>query len=48
MQTTTETALLLPPPLAADLGKHTRTEITVGESGSNVIRLIAPATRPCF
>lgn len=38
MQTTTAISLLLPPPLAADLGKHARTEIGTGESGSSVVR----------
>ena len=38
MQTATATSLLLPPPLAADLGKHSRAEITTGESGSRVTR----------
>ena len=38
MQTATATSLLLPPPLAADLGKHSRAEVTTGESGSRVIR----------
>jgi aminoglycoside phosphotransferase len=38
VQTTTATSLLLPPPLAADLGKHARTEIGTGESGSSVVR----------
>lgn len=48
MQTTTETALLLPPSLAADLGKHTRTEITVGESGSTVIRFDRAGNSPVY
>ena len=38
MQTTTATALLLPPPLAADLSKHSRSEIATGESGATVLR----------
>lgn len=38
MQTTTAPSLLLPPPLAADLGKHSRSEVGTGESGSSVIR----------
>ncbi len=38
MQTATATSLLLPPPLAADLGKHSRAEVTTGESGSRVTR----------
>ena len=41
MQTTTATSPLsgpLPPPLAADLGKHSRTDVTTGESGSSVTR----------
>lgn len=48
MQTTTETSLQLPPPLAADLGKHSRTEITVGESGSNVIRFERAGSSPVY
>jgi aminoglycoside phosphotransferase len=41
VQTTTAPSPLappLPPPLAADLGKHSRTEVTTGESGSGVTR----------
>jgi len=38
VQTATATSLLLPPPLAADLGKHSRAEVTTGESGSRVTR----------
>jgi aminoglycoside 3'-phosphotransferase-2 len=38
VQTTTATSLVLPPPLAADLGKHSRVEIGIGESDSAVIR----------
>jgi len=38
VQITTATSLLLPPPLAADLGKHSRSEVTTGESGSRVTR----------
>ena len=43
MQTTTATSLPLPPPLAADLGKHSRTEVGTGESGSTVIRFERPS-----
>lgn len=38
MHTATATSLLLPPPLAADLGKHSRFDVTTGESGSRVTR----------
>lgn len=48
MQTTTATSLLLPPPLAADLGKHSRSEISTGESGSNVIRFERPGGSSLF
>ena len=48
MQTMTESSFLLPPPLAADLGKHTRTEITTGESGSNVIRFERAGNSPVY
>jgi aminoglycoside phosphotransferase len=40
--TTTATLLPLPPTLAADLGKHARSEIGTGESGANVIRFERP------
>jgi aminoglycoside 3'-phosphotransferase II len=42
VHTTTATALVLPPPLAADLGKHSRTEIGTGESGDTVLRFDRP------
>ena len=48
MQTTTATSPLLPPPLAADLGKHSRTEISTGESGSSMIRFDRPGTSAVF
>ena len=48
MQTTTATPLLLPPPLAADLGKHARTEISTGESGSTNIRFDRPGASSVF
>jgi len=48
VQTTTATSLLLPPPLAADLGKHSRAEITTGESGSSVTLFERPGGSPLF
>ena len=48
MQTTTATSLLLPPPLAADLGKHSRAEITTGESGSSVTLFERPGGSAVF
>ena len=42
MQTTTATPLPLPPPLAADLGKHSRSEVGTGESGDIVLRFDRP------
>ena len=48
MQTTTATSLLLPPPLAADLGKHSRAEITTGESGSSVTLFERPGGSALF
>jgi len=48
VQTTTATSPLLPPPLAADLGKHSRTEISTGESGSSVIRFDRPGTSAVY
>ena len=42
MQTTTATSLLLPPPLAADLTKHSRSEVGTGESGATVLRFDRP------
>jgi len=38
VQTTTASPLVLPPPLAADLSKHARTEVGAGESDSSVFR----------
>jgi aminoglycoside 3'-phosphotransferase II len=35
-------ALLLPPPLAADLSKHSRSEVGTGESGVRVLRFDRP------
>ncbi len=48
MHTTTATSLLLPPPLAADLGKHSRAEIATGESGSSVTRFDRPGASAVF
>ena len=48
MQTATANPLLLPPPLAADLGKHTRTEISTGESGDGVFRFDRPTGATVF
>jgi len=48
VQTTTATSLLLPPPLAADLGKHSRAEITTGESGSSVTLFERPGGSALF
>ena len=51
MSTTTAssaTSLLLPPSLAADLGKHNRADITIGESGSSVIRFDRPSGSAVF
>jgi aminoglycoside 3'-phosphotransferase II len=42
VQTTTAPPLVLPPPLAADLSKHSRAEVATGESGSSVIRFERP------
>ena len=42
MQTTTSASLTLPPPLAADLGKHSRSEVGTGESGDSVLRFDRP------
>lgn len=42
MHTTTASALTLPPPLAADLGKHSRSEVGTGESGDSVLRFDRP------
>jgi aminoglycoside phosphotransferase len=48
VQTTTATSPLLPPTLAADLGKHARTEINTGESGSSVARFERPGASAVF
>jgi aminoglycoside 3'-phosphotransferase-2 len=48
VQTATATSLLLPPPLAADLGKHSRAEITTGESGSSVTLFERPGGSALF
>ena len=48
MPTATASSLLLPPPLAADLGKHSRTEITTGESGSSVTLFERPGGSALF
>lgn len=42
MHTTAATALPLPPTLAADLGKHVRSEVATGESGASVVRFERP------
>jgi aminoglycoside 3'-phosphotransferase II len=42
------TSLVLPPPLAADLGKHNRAAIATGESGSSVIRFDRPSGSSVF
>ena len=42
MDTATAPALVLPPPLSADLGKHSRAEVGSGESGSSVLRFDRP------
>lgn len=48
MQTTTATSPLLPPPLAADLSKHSRTEVGTGESGTSVTRFERSTGAPLF
>ena len=48
MQTTTATSLLLPPPLAADLSKHSRSEVGTGESGASVLRFDRPSATTAF
>ena len=48
VQITTETSFLLPPPLAADLGKHSRAEVGTGESGSSVTRFERPGASVVF
>jgi len=42
VQTTTATSLLLPPPLAADLTKHSWSDVGTGESGATVLRFDRP------
>jgi aminoglycoside phosphotransferase len=42
------TSLLLPPPLAADLGKHNRADVATGESGSSVVRFDRPSASSVF
>ena len=42
MQTTTATSLLLPPPLAADLTKHSWSDVGTGVSGATVLRFDRP------
>ena len=42
MQNTTAPSLILPPPLAADLGKHSRSEVGTGKSGDSVLRFDRP------
>jgi aminoglycoside 3'-phosphotransferase II len=42
VQTTTATSPQLPPSLAADLGKHSRTEVGTGESDASVARFERP------
>ena len=48
MQTATASALILPPPLAADLSKHTRVEVGTGESDASVIRFERSTASPVF
>ena len=48
MQTTLASSLTLPPPLAADLGKHSRTEIQTGESGDSVYRFDRPGSSTVY
>jgi aminoglycoside 3'-phosphotransferase-2 len=48
VQTTTATSVFLPPTLAADLGRHARTEINTGESGSSVARFDRPGASAVF
>jgi aminoglycoside 3'-phosphotransferase-2 len=48
VQTTTASPLTLPPPLAADLGKHSRTEIQTGESGDSVFRFDRPGASTVY
>ena len=42
MQTSTASSLVLPPPLAADLTKHSRSPVGTGESGATVLRFDRP------
>ena len=48
MQTATAPALVLPPPLAADLSKHTRVEVGTGESDASVIRFERSTGSPIY
>jgi len=48
VQTATASALILPPPLAADLSKHARVEVGTGESGASVIRFERSTGSPVF
>ena len=48
MQTATASALILPPPLAADLSKHARVEVGTGESDASVIRFERSTGSPVF
>ena len=42
------TPFVLPPPLAADLGKHKRSDVATGESGSSVTRFDRPPGSAVF
>jgi aminoglycoside phosphotransferase len=48
VQTATAAALILPPPLAADLSKHARVEVGTGESAASVIRFERSTGAPVF
>lgn len=48
METVTATPLPLPPPLAADLGKHVRREVTTGDSATRVVRFERPMSAPLY
>ena len=48
MHTATASALILPPPLAADLSKHARVEVSGGESDASVIRFERSTGSPVF
>jgi len=48
VQTATASALILPPPLAADLSKHARVEVGTGESDASVIRFERSTGSPVF